>query len=381
MLDGGSQINYYGNDYSDALITDPTISGVQLRDFSVYDKRTTQISGYGIMFDRSVNFCLCERLLVQGFPTAQIFLGSTAAGSAGDCMRVKDSWINGNISGCNGIEISNCDNTVVVEGILSDLAGGGAVVYIHDVANDQAAIRISDIKHETSDTTTNTIKVKYPNYGNLSIYNIIQRTPNSIGSPVIKITGTQGGKGIKLYGICGDNHNTWGEQPCIIYDEVSGGHAHVWETISNGNTSWSGRTARILNGDGSPENLVYGNAGDLFQRTDGYAQFPALWYKGAGENTKTNWSPFWQTFDDDFVYNVNILNGGIQSYGCTFEGTVLIPPGWHSSVALIPGPPAGVLVTSQITYEGFVTVTIKNESGSTWNPGDVTFRMRVYANS
>lgn len=315
--DRGSELWWVGPDGVDAITSPPgaslnpseTISFHRISGIGLRDKRTDPTSGRGISWLNVYNFTEIRQSLVMGFPDEQIYIGGLS-GNATDCIILDDVWVNsGEAATAKGIKIERADNFLALRNIKSDIttpsgsgvadADKGFVVSIDAIGNDNAMVVVDTLKHESGGECP-TIFLPTGVRGNMSLKNIIQRTPPLLGDTAgdIIVIGTSGavsseGNGrLTLENIAGDDHGDWtgATGKATVNMRFSG--QKVFGPIERAMVGRSGRIVRDLADNIAPNGSVYGNVGDIYRRPEGASAGNAsVWYKRSGQGTNTGWWP------------------------------------------------------------------------------------------
>lgn len=316
---GGTELWWFGADGQDALVNTAgtELSLCRLANFRIEDKRTAPTSGRGISFKDFNNGVSLNRLQVMHFPLEQVYIGADS-GQAGDCTDIDDLWLVSNKSTAKGLLLERLDNAISVRNIKSDLvttpANDGYVLRIMNVTNDNTAIEIDGIKHESNNRCP-TISLPVTTRGNLSIRNIIQRNPQGGAAgagDVVQVGALAGGSAyapdgtalgfttgaasetggrVTFENVTGINHSDWTGATGAAVLRGLGTSQAVYGAVQRAYLGLSGRFVRSIAGNSIPNGAVFGNVGDEYKRLDATATTCAHWVKQQGSATNTGWAP------------------------------------------------------------------------------------------
>ena len=352
----GSELRWVGADGVDAITNQINISYFTLRNLRIKDFRSSPTSGRGVVIDRAVNGVVMQRLQVMGFPLEQIYVGADT-GHSSDCLDMEDIWVTSTATAAKGILIERMDNNVSLRNIKSDIvttpANDGYVIRVANVANDNAVINISGVKHESNNRCP-TISLPLSTRGNLTISNIEQRNPQGgaggagdvvqlgalAGGSAYAVDGTtagfttgassESGGRLLLQNISGFNHGDWTGASGAATVRCLGTTSAIYGPVVSAMLGTSGRVVRDIAGSGIPQASVYGNVGDTYRSLDATATKCAIWTKQSGNGTNTGWKPTSNPETQSVAYaasiNPNINLGNRVSVGALTGNISLTGP-------------------------------------------------------
>ncbi len=316
---GGTELWWTGADGSDAFINTAgaELSFCRLANFRLEDKRVSPTTGRGISFKDFNNGVSLSRLQVMHFPLEQVYIGADS-GQASDCVEINDLWLLSNKTAAKGLLLERLDNAITVRNIKSDIvttpANDGYVIRIMNIANDNTAIELDGVKHESNNRCP-TISLPVITRGNVSIRNVVQRNPQGGAAgagDVVQVGAVAGGSAyapdgtalgfttgsaseaggrVTFENITGINHSDWTGATGAAVLRGLGTSQAVYGYVQRAYLGANGRFVRQIAGNGIPNGTVYGNSGDEYKRTDATASTCAHWVKQQGTATNTGWAP------------------------------------------------------------------------------------------
>ena len=254
----------------------------------VKDKRTSPVSGSGLVLENFKNSTRLYQIEISDFPSYQ-FHFTALPGDNVDRLEVISSWfsVTSKMPNSKLIYIERPTNNLTIDRCYFDnLADGCPGIEIGDNApNDGALIAIQNCSFECDHSTTSPSILMGESHGTVSISNIIQTTVGK-GSHVVQVNDGFSGR-LTLRAVNGEKHQTWGVAPHVL--NISNPGRYVDGHIDYAVVNAIGHPTRLgLGGAGTPEGNVHGLVGELFHRYDGGAG-SVLYVKESGNGTNTGW--------------------------------------------------------------------------------------------
>lgn len=351
-INEGSELRWVGADGVGAIANQINVSCCTLKNFRLKDFRTNPTSGRGISIDRITNGVILQRLQIMNFPSEQLYFGAPPGFSV-DCVAMDDIWVTSTKSTAKGILIERADNNVSLHNIKSDIvttpANDGYVIRVGSIANDNAVISISSVKHESNNRCP-TISLPYNTRGNMIITSVQQRNPQGLAAgagDIVQIGAVAGGSAFAVDGtgfgttgatseiggrlvlqnISGPYHGDWTGAVGAATVRCLGTGTAVYGPVTVAQLGTTGRIVRDIAGAGIPQANVYGNVGDTWRSLDATPTRCALWVKTANNGQATGWQPMSNPETQSVSYaatvSANINLGNRVSIGA-LTGAVLL---------------------------------------------------------
>jgi hypothetical protein len=377
QVDGGSEIWFYGRDGENCIQFEGEAadekSKCEIVGIRIVDKRTSPTSGCGISLENVDNRTFLEKLFVRDFPQAQIYVGAPS-GKAGDCVQIRDVWVSSALVGCVGIKLERVENSVVLDTIYADIKNGDAI-NVSNIANDNAAISINNVKHEANldaySSDYATVKIG-ETHGNILLSNVCQRNKTGTGCDIIQITNSAGAR-LQMLNVFGDQHSTASMEPFTVRT-VAPFAQTIHGRIDYAMLGVGGRIIRKLAGNDTPEGNVYGLVGELYSRLDGGVN-TALYFKGSGDNTTTGWLRVPGFIAGSTTIDIpSIADGDSYSFDIAVPGAAV-----GDQVVVGAGGYGNTLGWSaNVSASGNVKVVVNNNTGSAIDPSSQTVNVKVF---
>lgn len=354
-INEGSELRWVGADGVDAIANQLNVSYCTLRNLRLKDFRTNPTSGRGISIDRITNGVILQRLQIMNFPSEQLYFGAPPGYSV-DCVAMDDIWVTSTKTTAKGILIERADNNVSLHNIKSDIvttpANDGYVIRVGAIANENAVISISSVKHESNNRCP-TISLPLNTRGNMIITSVQQRNPQGAAAgagDVIQIGAVAGGSAFAVNGttagfttgstsetggrlvlqnISGPYHSDWTGASGAAMVRCLGSGTAVYGPVTVAQLGSGGRVTRDIAGAGSPQALIYGNVGDTWRSLDATSTKCAVWVKKSGAGTNTGWQPTTpetQSVSYAATVNADINLGNRVSIGALTGAVLLAGP-------------------------------------------------------
>ena len=374
---GGSEIQYFGADATDAIHSYlPDVdnkSRMWIENMRVTDKRTSPTSGWGIRWYNVYNKTVVRDCFVGDFPSGQIGIYGTSG--ATDCIEIIGNWVAGAYVGTYGIYVYRAGNNVTIDRVYADIDNGVAV-YVDSTSLDSTTVSITNVKHEgvyaAYDVAYATVQLSAAYYGNVNISNIVQSTVSGtgVGCDVVQFLSTAVGRGV-LSSITGARQQVQGAAPYTV--NLLGARARTYnghvETMILGKNG--GATNFIGISDATPEAAYYGSPGDICTRLDNSGGAAGIYTKATGVNTNTGWRRVPYIIETSVVVDIpSIANAASYSFDATATGIN------SGDYVLISCQSATVL---QYTGQGLgadqVKIVVSNLSGGAVDPASQTLKI------
>ena len=352
-INEGTELRWVGADGVDAITNQINVSYCTLRNLRLKDFRTNPTSGRGISIDRITNGVILHRLSIMNFPSEQLYFGAPPGFSV-DCVAMDDIWVTSTKATAKGILIERADNNVSLHNIKSDIvttpANDGYVIRVGAIANDNAVISISSVKHESNNRCP-TISLPYNTRGNMIITSVQQRNPQGAAAgagDIVQLGAVAGGSAFAVDGtaagfttgstseiggrlvlqnISGPYHGDWTGAVGAATVRCLGTSTAVYGSVTVAQLGTTGRIVRDIAGAGIPQANVYGNVGDTWRSLDATPTRCALWVKTANNGQATGWQPMSNPETQSVSYaatvSANINLGNRVSIGA-LTGAVLL---------------------------------------------------------
>ena len=316
-INEGTELRWVGADGVNAIANQLNVSYCTLRNLRIRDERVNPTSGRGISIDRITNGVILQRLQIMNFPSEQLYFGAPPGFSV-DCVAMDDIWVTSAKTTAKGILIERADNNVSLHNIKSDIvttpANDGYVIRVGSIANDNAVISISSVKHESNNRCP-TISLPLNTRGNMIITSVQQRNPQGgaagagdvvqigavAGGSAFAVNGTtagfttgstsETGGRLVLQNISGPYHGDWTGASGAATVRCLGSGTAVYGPVTIAQLGSGGRIVRDIAGAGIPQALIYGNVGDTWRSLDATSTKCAVWVKKSGAGTNTGWQP------------------------------------------------------------------------------------------
>ena len=291
-IDTGTELWFYGDRTANCMqsFAPATLEKGMfwMQGIRVKDKRTSPVSGSGLVLENFKNSTRLYNIEISDFPTSQ-FHFTALPGDNCDRLEVISSWFSvpSSLSNAKLILIDRLTNNLSIERCYFDNLGNGCggIVIGDNSGDDQAIINISNCSFEVDHSTTSPSIVLGESHGNVSITNVIQ-TAVGTGSNVVQVNEGFSGR-LSLRAVTGEKHQKWGVAPHVL--SISNPSRYIDGHIEYAVVNAPGYPTRLgLGGVGNPESSVYGLKGETFHRYDGGAG-SVFYVKESGDMTNTGW--------------------------------------------------------------------------------------------
>jgi len=330
--DRATEIYFYGAN-GENCISSPggttELSRFSLRDIGIRDKRTGATSGSGLRLNNVDNGTHIIDVLVSGFPTAQIYVGSNDINNASDCVFIQRVWVANANTGHTapmGIHLQRLDNNATLDQIYADIQHGRAVV-VDSIGNDNAVVNIRQLKHEANNSGYDAGYASIwvgANHGNLEIDGVVQRNALGAACDILVVEDAVGSR-ILARNIAAPSaqFGTHATAPAAPYTvRVVAPYSRTYNGRVDEMVFFPGGSSRRLGFTSTPESAIYGNVGDeCTNATNG-----RKYWKRTGNGTNTGWwteDGYAQTVAYASAIQPNYAAGNLVNVG-TLTGNITV---------------------------------------------------------
>lgn len=196
-----STINFYGGPTDNCIQAvgasggaSTSLSRCVIERFRIIDKRTAPTGGNGVYYEKVANQTVVRNMDIDGFPTGSSVRVDAQAGNVSDCVTIEDIW---GLGSKYAVYVHNIDNTCFIRDIKIDTASTDPLVAGVHVVGLNGVCLISGVKHENSKAAAVTVELDTSFNGTL-VDGIISRVGN--GGAVVSIVNSVGG-GVTVRGL------------------------------------------------------------------------------------------------------------------------------------------------------------------------------------
>jgi hypothetical protein len=191
-------IEFFGGAAENAIqaigTTTTSVSRVLVERFAIYDRRTSSTGGNGVYFEKVVNQSVVRNMDINGFATGSSVRVTAGSGQSSDCITVEDIW---GLGAQYAVNIEKIDNTCFVRDIKCDSPSGQPLLAVVRINQVNGVVLIQGVKHENSKASAVTILLDTV-YNTTLIDGVVSRV--GTGGAVVSIANNQGG-GVTVRGV------------------------------------------------------------------------------------------------------------------------------------------------------------------------------------